>query len=67
MCPSVQTSYQRYGKLLGRACLIRILVHLVLQTMDLPSYLIYDIRIGILPPESGNFEDMYEYEIGVGG
>jgi hypothetical protein len=67
MHPSVQTSYQRYGKLLGRVRLIRILGHLVLQTVDLPSYLTYGIRISILPPESRDFECMYEYEIGVEG
>jgi hypothetical protein len=33
--------------------------------MDLPSYLTYGIRIGILPSESGNFECRYEYEIDV--
>jgi hypothetical protein len=65
MRPSVQTSYQRYGKLLGRVRLIRIPGHLVLRTVDLPSYLTYGIQIGILPPDSGNFECMYEYEIDV--
>jgi hypothetical protein len=67
MRPSVQTSYRRYGKFLGRVRLIRIPGHLVLQTVDLPSYLTYGIRIGILPPESGNFECMCEYEIGFRG
>jgi hypothetical protein len=58
MRPSVQTSYRRYGKFLGRARLIRIPSHLVLQTVDLPSYLTYGIRIGIWPPEFGHFECM---------
>jgi hypothetical protein len=56
MRPSVQTSYHRYGKFLGRARLIRIPGHLVLQTVDLPSYLTYSIRTGILPPKFGYFE-----------
>jgi hypothetical protein len=58
MRPSVQISYRRYGKLLGRVRLIRIPGHLVLQTVDLPSYLTYGIRIDILPPEFGNFDCM---------
>jgi hypothetical protein len=47
MRPSMQTSYRRYGKFLSRARLIRIPGHLVLQTVDLPLYLTYGIRIGI--------------------
>jgi hypothetical protein len=65
MRPSVQALYRRYGKLLGRARLIRIPGHLVLQTVDLPSYLTYGIRNGILPLDSGNFECMYEYKMNV--
>jgi hypothetical protein len=38
---------------LSRARLMRLPGHLVLLTVDLPSYLTYDIRIGILPPEFG--------------
>jgi hypothetical protein len=38
---------------LSRACLMRLPGHLVLLTVDLPSYLTYDIRIGILSPEFG--------------
>jgi hypothetical protein len=53
MRPSVQNSYRRYGKFLGRARLIRIPGHLVLQTVNLPSYLTYGVRIGILPPGFG--------------
>jgi hypothetical protein len=60
---SVQILYRRYGKFLGRARLIRILGHLVLQTVDLPSYLTCGIRIGILPPEFGHFECIREYRI----
>jgi hypothetical protein len=67
MRPSVQTSYRRYGKFLGRARLIRIPGHLVLQTVDLHSYFTYGIRIGILPPEFGYFECMCEHEIGFRG
>jgi hypothetical protein len=32
---------------------LRLPGHLVLQTVDLPWYLTYGIRIGILPPEFG--------------
>jgi hypothetical protein len=67
MRPSVQTSYRMYGKFLGRARLIRIPGHVVLQTVDLPSYLTYGIRIGILPPEFRHFECMREYRIGFRG
>jgi hypothetical protein len=67
MRPSVQNSYQRYGKFLGRARLIRIPSHLVLQTVGLPLYLTYGIRIGILPPEFEYFECMCEHEIGFRG
>jgi hypothetical protein len=56
MHPSVQTSYRRYEKFLSRARLIQIPGHLVLQTVDLPSYLTYGIRTGILPPKFGYFE-----------
>jgi hypothetical protein len=56
MRPSMQTLYRRYGKFLGRARLIRILGHLVLQTVDLPSYLTYGIRTGLLLPCFGKDE-----------
>jgi hypothetical protein len=38
---------------LSRARLMRLPGHLVLLTVDLSSYLTYDIRIGILPLEFG--------------
>jgi hypothetical protein len=63
MRPSVQTSYRKYGKFLGRARLIQIPGHLVLQTVDLPSYLTYGIRISILPLGFGYFDCMCEHEI----
>jgi hypothetical protein len=41
---------------LSRARLMRLPGHLVLLTVDLPSYLTYGIQIGILPPEFGQRE-----------
>jgi hypothetical protein len=38
---------------LSRARLMRLPGHLLLLTVDLSSYLTYDIQIGILPPEFG--------------